>query len=839
MVTAGFLGTTTRDDIQYECWIEIEGIRRRYGITIPSWAVGIADTGENRPIRPWFTELPQITGQEASPLDGTSTPQSFQVSILDVDDELTDLFSVNKAGNESTVAGSADIQAGSATFSTDDDMSSFWSVGDYLYMNKETMKISNIVGTALTVSRGLFGSLAQKHYVKDESGNPLQVIVSNRPRYMHTREIILYENRVGLVESDKIAIRGYIDDYSESNGVWTINCPGFMKRMLVMIGEDVPTATLRYNVWGGHAAVNGLPTWESQGTPINESNDQTGIGPTSTCTTWYLDLTKETEYDEFTANGAVAVSGEIIEYVAKEEIKSGTGAYDNFALKLLPDGITDVGYDNSAITTVGRGQLSKELYGADWVLANKAFNSIAGGNVTVVTIPKRMTSHKTGDQVRQVLGRASFTAGIDPISVFIQLMVSTGTGTNDDGATNYDSLPRGWGAEIPYTQLDIAGMELLRDKFYNYDLPNFYINGGVNLMEWVAESLLRINLLFPIETPDGKISLSRIFSNSEASRMTGLKTIDTDVLLRMPDFEPGPPPIGKIVINANHYPADDEYLLTYNVILGSALSTYRGLARNVEIDCPIMYDSVRSGEAHLTSANFLESNYILKRFLGPIYDRFAERPMPILTVEVPYNQVADMVVGDVVEVTCPDVVNPINGTRGLTNAFFQIVAAQPDPTSSSLELTLWQTGVHDKRYNRIAPAGKIVSYTGGGGVGGKDRIVIEENEFTTAATGDPFDEDIQGFAVGDEVQFVDANYVPANAGAYENIAINGVGPGGGTPSDHWIDLETTPAGPPAAGEYVVFAKYDDCSSDQQDEFAWMSGTDDTLGAAGDGGNVRL
>ena len=95
MPTAPFQATRFSGAVPAEWWIEIEGIRRRYGSQIPSWAFAIPDTGTNRPIKKYFEKMPRFKGQEVKPLDGRTKPHEFEIRIVDIEDELTELFSVH------------------------------------------------------------------------------------------------------------------------------------------------------------------------------------------------------------------------------------------------------------------------------------------------------------------------------------------------------------------------------------------------------------------------------------------------------------------------------------------------------------------------------------------------------------------------------------------------------------------------------------------------------------------------------------------------------------------------------------------------------------------------
>jgi hypothetical protein len=820
------LATVTDDAIPVEYVISIEGIRRRYGTTSPSWAP-TADTGDNRIVRPYMTEFPSISGFEAEPLDGKSSSMEFEVSLLDVDDELTDLFSINKAGNETLVNEAAEVAFNDTGLTVDD--ASIYSIGDHIYVNDETMKITNIVGNNLAVTRGMFDSIAKAIPVTDSQGNDLEVIVSDRPRFMMTREVLLYQYKQGLTSSDFVLIRGWIEDYSESNGVWTIKCPGWLKRLDVTIGEKTPTATMRGHLWGGHISSNGNAYYEA-----GDDTGSSDIAPYTICNTAYIEITKETDYDEFAATGSIVIDNEIIEYQSKEEDKTKPwySGYFHLTSNGSVGGNRPVGYKElGPLITANRGKLSHDVLGqAGWrYIKLPTPISVGNGTSTISSIykPWFMSGHADGSQIKQVIGKSSFETGsltADPVSIFLQLILSG----DDDNASAYNALPDGWGAAVPEGRVDITACEELRERYYkSVAVDNFYITEPTELMEWMAESFLRPNLLFPVETPEGKISLARLYTEAEASRQTGLTTIDEDVLVELPEFSPGKPPIGKMEININYYPPEDEYYLKYNVVLGSAVQQYKGLSRNVEIDCPVAYDPSGAGNRQLINTELGTCPQLIRNLLAAVWDRFAEKPCPVLNIVVPYNRFIDIEAGDVVKITCSVTPNVKDAVRGLSNDYFQVIGVEPSPESSSCNLKLWQIGVHDKNYNRIAPAGKITVYDAGPPV----NITIAANEFT-ASGGSPYSADVDAFDIADLVTIVTSEYVPKHGGVYEARTIGGI-------SGNVITLTVAPSTAPAPGDYIIFAKYDDCVNTQQTEYAYLADATPALGAADDDPNVRL
>jgi hypothetical protein len=221
VATSNFQATVTDDGIPAHWYIEIEGLRVRYGDIAPSWNPD--DSGTNRPIKTYFTKRPQITGQVAEPLNGSTTPHEFTVEIMDVSDAITTLFSAADTQYETSTLAVAVTDGTDNTITVADGTQ--FTAGDDIYIDRETIRVVSILGNVLTVTgnRGMYGSEAVGHPLTDDQGNTRVVTVYSHPPFMYTREVVLCEGRTDLLEADVIKFRGYLDDVSESNGVYSLN----------------------------------------------------------------------------------------------------------------------------------------------------------------------------------------------------------------------------------------------------------------------------------------------------------------------------------------------------------------------------------------------------------------------------------------------------------------------------------------------------------------------------------------------------------------------------------------------------------------------------------------
>jgi hypothetical protein len=828
MVTAAFQATSAIDveSTPVQWWIEIEGVRRRYGSHVPSWASAIADTGMLRPIRDYFEAMPKFRGQQASPLDGSTKPHEFTVKILDIDEELTELFSVHDASGGYTKL-AAEVDSGD-TFIDVDDASSF-TAPCHLYVNRETMYCTAIstgggIGGSdrMTVgaNRGLYNSADADHPLEDSQGTELKVEVFNRPPFMSTREVTLYECRAGLVEADAILFRGYLEDSEEEDGVWILSCAGFLKMLNTQIGENLAVSTLVAPLWGGAMAYdkkdNIIPVL---GAAANSKIDprKDGSEEQPYITTWCFGLWNA---DKFEDSGHVIIEDEIIRYMGK----SNGGFYEYYGYTFLKLGnVSTTNPFNRVPWLTGRGLF------ATHILGSKAMQPIYCGGSVTEQASIWMVEHLADAEVRQIIHSEDFTwtgpFQLGAADVILQLLTSTGTGGN--GA--YDTLPEGWGAGIPIAKVNTTEIEQIcgLPPISSLDFNPFAITESTNLREWLEENILRPCHLFLVEDADGKITVRRLWSKNEAIIYTTPTTINHDVLLDIPKFRPGKAPMGEFWFNMNWHPGEDKFYGKVHIVLGTGSRKYKKVARNFELDIKTVYDdrvTIGGRSWHMTGSNDLPP--LLGAYMGPIASNFAENPCPELDFEVPYNRYIDVVVGQVVQITSSVTPDIKGADRGITSEWFQVMEATPNPEDNCIECSGWMIGVHDNDTRLLAPSAKVKSYVDPSPLGAPAvRVNLEDSEFTDGMLDKDYD--VDGFAVDDKIIIVTADYQPKAGAAPEVATINATGRGVGV---CWVDLTAAPANPPGAGDYIDTAKYDDCQTTQKEDWAYLADTNAELGA---------
>ena len=810
-IPAAYTATYTANNLNALWYIEIEGLRKRYGSKSPSW--NPADSGTNRRIEPWFLEpgIPQISGQRAKPLNGSTTPHSFSVEIVDIGDALTSLLSVNDDSTRHETTLTAACTATQTTIHVDS--TTGFSVPSDIYVERETMRATSKTSTTFTVSRGMYGSRAEAHELTNEQGEAKSVSVTDKPLFITTREVKLYESRTGLAEASGAVLRGYLDSVEEHGGVYTFGCSGYLKRMACKIGGNTPVSELVYPL----APL--VDRTAAEQAALDES--WSDFIRTYLATSWCVEVYSETPWPA--AGGLVQIDNELIKYTLATANRSAGAKFQLLVLDddYMSDYMSAATSDTTRIkfrytsTGKGRGERVMELMGGP--VTSQTSDLLNQFSVR----SKYIRMHFKNSEVKYTLSDDVFTAGTDPISIVLQILLSGG-----DGGT-YDTLIDAWGLGLPESAVDITGMEDLRDTSPVKDMPcRFVINEEVDAKDWLEKNILRPARLFFVETWDGKISLSRLWSKFEAEQLGADLAVDESILLDTPKFNLGKQPLGKFKIKCNYYAPEDHFYGTINVIMGDRGDIYRGGEKNYELEAKALveqnigadttktYDSRALGALHPQ----------IRAYMQMMWDRFALTPMPIIEVEIPYSYLAGLQVGSIITVTSTITPNVKASQRGLTGEYFQVVEVHPLPMRSSMRLVAWMIDIHDKPYRKLAPSCKVKYYHFATKI-----LEVYPHEFSSASN-PKTDAELVWDGKPGYVKFVDSNYIELTSG--ETIDISVI-------TSTAVTLKTHPASYPTDGDYMEIATYCTGNATAQAVFSYLADSNDKLGTSDDQGHTRI
>jgi hypothetical protein len=699
-IPANFSAKNGESYINAQWWIEIDGLRLRYGTTTPSWSP--TDTTTNRTIKDYMSDIIQCRAQRVEPLNGKTTSHGLTISLIDVGDDITELFSVHDNTNKAWTTATSNCTASATTLHVT--ATSAFTTPCELYVGGETMWAPTKTTLTFHVHRAQYGSIADDHKITDDAGNTQTVEVWNAPRYIVGRGITLYENRAELVEADAIKMRCVVDTVAEKNGIWTIGASGHLSKLATQINRKPANGILASRIF-------------DSGSRMHFVRDVQGT---------FVTATAGTKEPWISVGDTIA-------------------AYRSFALDSVVHAAAD-GYYLVDMVAV------PDMNGLDTPVGGMGSMSNPGAEEDPVV---QLCSH--------VLFKDGASDYTDPLSVLLCLLLSK-KGDKTNHAT-YDILPDGMGIGWPSAWVDVSGIEALRSSTgLGMVKLKFVIEESEDAKKWIEENLLRPNMLFMVENWDGTVTVKNLLTRNQAIVEGSDFDITESVLLEVPELSISNFPIGEITWKINHDPIEDDFMAELKVIFDESVRRYHANARKYELECKTVHDP-RFGKTGKVwrATEYNTMPVMIGQYIATMWDRFAVNPVPILSAEVPYNYLTSSIPGNVCRVTSTITPNLRNSVRGYTQEWFQIIESQPSPKTSSVKLVLWQIGVHDLNSARYAPSARVLSNTDSHGIPPKCLISLTTSVYYThAADGG----DAHQFTTGDKVHFYNSLYVSRDSRSY-------------------------------------------------------------------------
>lgn len=774
-IPANFTAHNTDPYINVQWWVAIDGLRYRYGTCLPTW--NPTDTTTNQTVKDYMSDMIQCRAQKVEPLNGKTTSHGLTISLLDVGDDVTELFSVHDNTNKAWTTITANCTAAATTLTVS--ATSAFTTPCELFVGGETMWATSKSTLTFTVARAKYGSIAEDHLTTDDAELPNTIEVWNSPRYIVGRGITLYESRDGLAEADAIKMRCVIDSVAEKHGVWTISASGHLSKMAAQLNKNPVWRYIFKNAQGWVCIFGGV-----------------GTLPTPTATKTPLIKFGDAFYKYITI--------------------TSLDAYPDYDMILIDPTPVYFVHPSGGAQMAGGSAPGQMGSGEDYEGKLFARNEFVDGDAITLACSHHLFYGGT-------------TAYRDPLSVLLCLLLSK-KGDKTNHAT-YDILPEGMGLGWPAAWVDVTGIEALRDSEYLGELDlMFLIPPGEDAKKWIEENLLRPNMLFLVEKWDGTVSVGRLLTRNQAIVAGSALSITESNLLELPEFSVSNFPIGKIVWKVNWDPIEDEFLGEITTIFQESIRRYHGNARNYELECKTCYDGrIGVGGRVWRDTERGEFPAMIGNYIATMWDRFAVNPMPTAHIEIPYNHLTDVPPGAVVQLTCSVTPNLRNSARGLTAEWFQVVEAQPNPKTSSVKLLLWQIGVHDMNSARYAPSARLLSksdnYLGSG------QCLVRFTPTCNYTVAD-FGGDAHQFVRNDKVRFYTQNYVSLDSRTYTIFSTAASLSNSARLSEASLKFSV------ASGYIMETANFDECTAYQTTYWGFQSGTDDKLGANSAEGKQR-
>lgn len=308
-----------------------------------------------------------------------------------------------------------------------------------------------------------------------------------------------------------------------------------------------------------------------------------------------------------------------------------------------------------------------------------------------------------------------------PLIVLLQLLLSTGTGTNTPGggARNYDVLPAEWGLGIDYSRIDVAGIEKLANS--HPDLrSSAVIEQEVNFTEF-ARRLLRPYGFYAIN------QLGDLWTIREVRPPLPDETARTlDSNTRINKSSPGWDAnlggvVQEVVFKYARNVVGGQYTQVAIGKLNDVFVYTNGEGRRITFEMPYTY-----GQANTTGkpTNGEEPNvemHIQAR-ADAIRQRYA-RPPPIVNERVDFSWL-DVEPGDIVALTHGYLPDAGTAARGLNGVIGQVLSKKVDERSQTIGLTIELTGYNIADYRFIAPTLEVESNPAA------NQVVVKANAFT-------------------------------------------------------------------------------------------------------------
>ena len=277
----------------------------------------------------------------------------------------------------------------------------------------------------------------------------------------------------------------------------------------------------------------------------------------------------------------------------------------------------------------------------------------------------------------------------NPVNIMLQIMLSTGTGTNYSGTgTNYDVLPASQGVGVPYNLVNISSFESQRDLYItNFYFSQFY-QAEAEALKFIQSEILRQINAFIFVNQQGLLDIK--FYYDPIGRIDAI-LLDNSNIIGTPQFDAnlqtGNDFYNEVDITWDYQPIPD-YFVNELLVEGQASQA--------------KYEEVSS----LSIQNkFVKTLYgarqINDRIASIILSRFADPP-PIITLDTLYtNHLFEP--GDPVYVDSSTIPNYVTGKDGGSPILCEIISVQIN-SNMSVTLTILGTGFNNtKRLAAIGP----------------------------------------------------------------------------------------------------------------------------------------
>ncbi len=130
-----------------------------------------------------------------------------------------------------------------------------------------------------------------------------------------------------------------------------------------------------------------------------------------------------------------------------------------------------------------------------------------GGSLTVVRAQKGTVAlaHAINKKVEELVVIGDFAAGINPVTVFLHILFSSGTPYANHAT--YDTFPAHWGMNIDPALIDVDRFEFQRDLNVPIVLVEYQLRGSEKAQMFIATEFFKMLGAYPLIAGDGRLGI--------------------------------------------------------------------------------------------------------------------------------------------------------------------------------------------------------------------------------------------------------------------------------------------------------------------------------------------
>jgi len=405
-----------------------------------------------------------------------------------------------------------------------------------------------------------------------------------------------------------------------------------------------------------------------------------------------------------------------------------------------------------------------------WVTDIALWSNALGYSATV-TDPQKWLQRKIFRNAES----ASVTLVGNPLNILLQILTSTGDGTNGE----YDVLAAENGLGIDSGDIDVTHIEEQRDNWFPGVSFSFTITDRITAMSFFETEIFKLCNVYPIVTGRGLFGI-KVYHAPLPIGVDEVQEFDEDVIIGIPKWNQN---LGGMINEVEiHYNWDGSDFLNIDSSLDSESIVNRGPGKKA---------------LEIKTKGCTDTEFFTRR-TKRVFQRYAAPP-PVLDVETFFNRQLSET-GDVILVTHTKVPNLVTGDRGIVSDYMEIINRSVDWKRGVCKFRMLYTAWSGMRFAAISPAGKVLS-------GASTTVFTLETD--------------QG------AKFKEGWVISVFYGNMVLVAANQ------TITDITGDQITVTPGigaTPAAGWKIVFADYDNVAAEQK-HYAFVASNNDKCGAA--------